>query len=279
MSPARAQRRTPTACRNGRSGQLAPVGPAVRQASRHDRRTGGRRWWSSDTSAVRVPRPATVDGPGGGRREVGMRDDEPAAGPLPYVEVTDEAYAAQAAAGFTVRREFEFAVLLSESMPAVRPLDHQHGGRGAVPGGRSSAAAPDPGYRTVLCECETDHPVAPLAGLRGCGAYWTLRLEVEALLRLAPRAARDRRRPAPRATAGRAAARRAGAGPRGGGGLAQRPRRPAGGTGRVQPDPRPHRRHHAGAALGCAGRHPAARRAGRGRGWGAGDCCARRTAR
>ncbi|WP_121676634.1 hypothetical protein [Micromonospora sp. BL4] len=107
-----------------------------------------------------------------------MRDDEPTAGPLPYVEVTDEAYAARAAAGFTVR-EFEFAVLLSGRCPRCdhattsTVIDELYR-REAAP-----AAEPDPGYRTVLCECEADHPSRP-AGLRGCGAYWTLRLEVEA---------------------------------------------------------------------------------------------------
>ncbi|MEH1168848.1 hypothetical protein V6V47_26025 [Micromonospora sp. CPCC 205539] len=107
-----------------------------------------------------------------------MRDDDPAAGPLPYVEVTEEAYAAQAAAGFTVR-EFEFAVQLSGQCPrcdhstTATLVDELY--RRESPAG----TARNPGYRTVLCECEADHPTRP-AGLRGCGAYWTLRLEVEA---------------------------------------------------------------------------------------------------
>ncbi|WP_406078902.1 hypothetical protein [Micromonospora sp. NBC_00858] len=106
-----------------------------------------------------------------------MRDDEPAAGVLPYAEVTDEAYAAQTAASFTVR-EFEFAVLLSGRCPRC---DHTTTSTVVDELYRrdTPAAAQDPGYRTVLCECETDHPARP-AGLRGCGAYWTLRLEVEA---------------------------------------------------------------------------------------------------
>ncbi|MEV4657527.1 hypothetical protein [Micromonospora sp. NPDC049301] len=106
-----------------------------------------------------------------------MRDDEPAADALPYVEVTDEAYAARAAAGFTVR-EFEFAVLLTGRCPRC---DHLMSSSvvDELYRREASAAAPDPGYRTVLCECEADHPARP-AGLRGCGAYWTLRLEVEA---------------------------------------------------------------------------------------------------
>ncbi|KAB1935319.1 hypothetical protein F8271_21835 [Micromonospora sp. ALFpr18c] len=106
-----------------------------------------------------------------------MGDDEPAAGALPYAEVTDEAYAARAAAGFAVR-EFEFAVQLSGRCPRC-----DHSMTSTLVDGLyrrdASVVASDPDYRTVLCECEADHPARPL-GLRGCGAHWTLRLEVEA---------------------------------------------------------------------------------------------------
>ncbi|MBM0233132.1 hypothetical protein JNW91_15435 [Micromonospora sp. STR1_7] len=106
-----------------------------------------------------------------------MRDDEPVAGALPYAEVTDEAYAARAAADFTVR-EFEFAVQLSGRCPRC-----DHSTTSTLVDGLyrrdAPAVAPETDYRTVLCECEADHPARP-AGLRGCGAHWTLRLEVEA---------------------------------------------------------------------------------------------------
>ncbi|WP_405430732.1 hypothetical protein [Micromonospora sp. NBC_00617] len=104
-----------------------------------------------------------------------MRDDEPVSSPLPYAEVTDEAYATQAAAGFRPQ-EFEFAVVLSGRCPrcghpsTTTLVDEVY---------RKDATAPDPGYRTLLCECAAEHPGRP-AGLRGCGAYWTLWLEVEA---------------------------------------------------------------------------------------------------
>ncbi|MEV1330038.1 hypothetical protein AB0J20_10730 [Micromonospora costi] len=105
-----------------------------------------------------------------------MQDREPAAGPLPYAEVTDDGYAARAAETFTAR-EFGPAVLLSGDCPRCRHpitvpvVDEVY--RHEVAG-----AGDDPGYRTLLCTCEADHPARP-AGLSGCGAYWTLLLEVE----------------------------------------------------------------------------------------------------
>ncbi|MGV9214717.1 hypothetical protein ACTFTM_22885 [Micromonospora sp. RB23] len=104
-----------------------------------------------------------------------MSDDGPTPSPLPYAEVTDEAYATRAAADFRAE-EFEFAVVLSGRCPrcghasATTLVDEVY---------RKDAATPDEGYRTLLCECEVEHPGCP-AGLRGCGAYWTLWLEVEA---------------------------------------------------------------------------------------------------
>ncbi|MCX5066287.1 hypothetical protein OOJ91_10405 [Micromonospora lupini] len=104
-----------------------------------------------------------------------MRDDEPGSSPLPYAEVTDEAYATQAAAGFQPQ-EFEFAVVLSGRCPRC---DHPSTTTLVDEVYRKDAATPDTGYRTLLCECDAEHPGRP-AGLRGCGAYWTLWLEVEA---------------------------------------------------------------------------------------------------
>ena len=104
-----------------------------------------------------------------------MRDDEPATGLLPYAEVTDEAYAARAAVDFTAQ-EFEYAVVLSGRCPRC---DHPSTTTLVDEVYRRDVQALDPGYRTVLCECEAEHPPRP-DGRRGCGAYWTLRLEVEA---------------------------------------------------------------------------------------------------
>ncbi|WP_433529117.1 hypothetical protein ACQPYA_22715 [Micromonospora sp. CA-263727] len=105
-----------------------------------------------------------------------MQGGEPAAGPLPYAETTDDGYAARVAETFTVR-EFGPAVLLVGDCPRCQHpiscpvVDHVY--RSDAPGGSD-----DPGYRTVLCTCEADHPSRP-EWLTGCGAYWTLRLEVE----------------------------------------------------------------------------------------------------
>ncbi|TDC28597.1 hypothetical protein E1211_27580 [Micromonospora sp. 15K316] len=103
-----------------------------------------------------------------------MHDREPAADALPYAEVTDDGYAVRAAETFTVR-EFGPALLLSGDCPRCRHpvtfpvVDHVYRHGSAIPPG-------DPGYRTVLCTCDAEHPGRP-AGPAGCGAYWTLRLE------------------------------------------------------------------------------------------------------
>lgn len=104
-----------------------------------------------------------------------MRDDEPATGLLPYAEVTDEAYGARAAVDFTPQK-FEYAVVLSGRCPRC---GHPSTTTLVNEVYRRDVPALDPGYRTVLCECEAVHPSRP-AERRGCGAYWTLRLEVEA---------------------------------------------------------------------------------------------------
>lgn len=128
--------------------------------------------------------------------------------PLPYAEVTDEAYALAAAATFTVR-EFDAAVVLSggcprcqdpitftlvdavfrrEAPPLAReapPLarDGQAASAAAapaaVPAPREATAPTAAAYRTVFCTCEVVHPYRA-EGQVGCGAYWTLRLDVEA---------------------------------------------------------------------------------------------------
>ncbi|MFG2100381.1 hypothetical protein ACGFJ5_07225 [Micromonospora echinaurantiaca] len=147
--------------------------------------------------------------------------------PLPYAEVTDEAYAREAAATFTVR-EFDAAVVLSggcprcqdpitftlvdavfrrdappapppapdgpaadtPDRPAVGTPDRpgastpdRPGAGGTVepatvPAPREATAPAAPTYRTVFCTCEVAHPFRA-EGQVGCGAYWTLRLDVE----------------------------------------------------------------------------------------------------
>ncbi|NES39786.1 hypothetical protein G3554_27240 [Micromonospora sp. PPF5-17] len=93
---------------------------------------------------------------------------------LPYAEVTDTAYAEQAASGFAARPHGP-AVLLSGACPrcghaTTSVLVDELFRREPPP------VDPDPGYRTVLCECAAEHPRRP-AGMVGCGAYWTLHLE------------------------------------------------------------------------------------------------------
>ncbi|WP_139218006.1 hypothetical protein [Micromonospora phaseoli] len=101
---------------------------------------------------------------------------EPAAEPLPYAEVTDGEYAARVAQAFTAR-QFGPAVLLSGDCPRC-----QHPIVCPIVGEIYRRDAPetssDPGYRTLLCSCAADHPARP-DGLTGCGAYWTLSMEVE----------------------------------------------------------------------------------------------------
>lgn len=131
--------------------------------------------------------------------------------PLPYAEVTDEAYAREAAVTFTVR-EFDAAVVLSggcprcqdpitftlvdavfrrDAPPAPPPAPDgpaadtpdRPGAGGTVepatvPAPREATAPAAPTYRTVFCTCEVAHPFRA-EGQVGCGAYWTLRLDVE----------------------------------------------------------------------------------------------------
>ncbi|MBX7264627.1 hypothetical protein KIF24_00165 [Micromonospora sp. Llam7] len=112
------------------------------------------------------------------REDTTVQGAEPAAEPLPYAEVTDAGYAARVAETFTVR-QFGPAVLLDGDCPRC-----QHPITCPIVGEvyRREEEAPttaDSGYRTVLCGCAADHPARP-DGLTGCGAYWTLLLEVEA---------------------------------------------------------------------------------------------------
>jgi hypothetical protein len=117
-----------------------------------------------------------VDADGRQREGASVQGREPAAQPLPYAEVTDEGYATRVAETFSVR-QFGPAVLLSGDCPRCQHpiscpiVDEVY--RREVP-----ESAGDPGYRTLLCSCAVDHPARP-DGLTGCGAYWTVTLEVE----------------------------------------------------------------------------------------------------
>ncbi|MEV2241398.1 hypothetical protein [Micromonospora sp. NPDC049891] len=105
-----------------------------------------------------------------------MRGREPVAEPLPYAEVTDDGYATRVAETFSVRR-YGPAVLLSGDCPRCQhPITCPIVGE--VYRREASQAPVDPGYRTLLCSCAADHPTRP-DGLAGCGAYWTVTLEVE----------------------------------------------------------------------------------------------------
>jgi hypothetical protein len=89
--------------------------------------------------------------------------------PLPYAEVTDDAYAAEAAATLTVS-EFGPAVVLSGGCPRCHdPFTFtlvNEVFRGETPG-------PAPVYDTIFCTCLADHPQRA-DGQAGCGAYWTV---------------------------------------------------------------------------------------------------------
>ena len=94
--------------------------------------------------------------------------------PLPYAEITDDAYGEAAAATFTVR-EFDAAVVLDGGCPRCHdPISFTL--VDAV--FRNDTAPAALGYRTVFCTCVADHP--PRADDQvGCGAYWTVRLDTE----------------------------------------------------------------------------------------------------
>jgi hypothetical protein len=94
--------------------------------------------------------------------------------PLPYAEVTDEAYAEAAAATFAVH-EFEAAVVLSGGCPRCHdPISFTL--VDAV--FRRDVPATPPSARTVFCTCVADHP-SRAEDQVGCGAYWTLLLDAE----------------------------------------------------------------------------------------------------
>ncbi|MFI6072339.1 hypothetical protein ACIA5C_12195 [Actinoplanes sp. NPDC051343] len=94
--------------------------------------------------------------------------------PLPYAEVTDDAYAQEAAATLTAR-EFGSAVVLSGGCPRCHdPFSFTL----VTEVFRDDPATPAPTYRTIFCTCVADHP--PRAeGQAGCGAYWTVELDTE----------------------------------------------------------------------------------------------------
>lgn len=92
--------------------------------------------------------------------------------PLPYLEVTDEAYATAAAQTFSVVEVEPGTLALRGPCPrcnAVIEIPHvDNVVRSALPSG----GAPE-GGEPMICTCDGLHPNRP-DGLYGCGAYWTL---------------------------------------------------------------------------------------------------------
>lgn len=105
---------------------------------------------------------------------------------LPYAEVTEQGYAETAATTFVARRVGPAVVLTGPCPRCQDPItcslvdevfrrgDPRAPARPAEPPPRDAK----PPYRTVLCTCAVAHPYRP-EGRIGCGAYWTLVLEVE----------------------------------------------------------------------------------------------------
>lgn len=102
--------------------------------------------------------------------------------PLPYREVTDDAYATAAARDFTITELTPGTLVLRGPCPRCRsvidiPLVHQvvRSSRfGVNPNPSTQRAGAQSEYvEPMMCTCEDAHPDRP-DGLYGCGAYWTL---------------------------------------------------------------------------------------------------------
>ncbi|MEU5869063.1 MULTISPECIES: hypothetical protein [unclassified Nonomuraea] len=100
--------------------------------------------------------------------------------PLPYKEVTDEAYARLAAGSFTVEEPRPGTLILRGPCPRCRAPIEIPLVSGIVRSPRAVGERlrrrPRPQQETVepmMCTCEDDHPNRP-EGRYGCGAYWTL---------------------------------------------------------------------------------------------------------
>lgn len=97
--------------------------------------------------------------------------------PLPYLEITDEKFAAQAAETFSVIDVGSGTLMLHGPCPRCETvIDIPHVDtifRSVIPdGGTHEYGEP------MMCTCEDPHPNRP-DGRYGCGAYWNLILSEE----------------------------------------------------------------------------------------------------
>jgi hypothetical protein len=98
--------------------------------------------------------------------------------PLPYAEVTDEAYAEVAARTFTVEEPHPGTVVLRGPCPRCLavidiPIVDFVVSR-SFPFAGADAMSSDVGHvESMMCTCEDPHPNRP-DGAYGCGAYWVL---------------------------------------------------------------------------------------------------------
>ncbi|MGS2644482.1 hypothetical protein [Streptosporangium sp. LJ11] len=107
--------------------------------------------------------------------------------PLPYKEITDEAYARLAADSFTVEEPYPGTLILRGPCPRCRAPIEIPLVSGIVRSSRSARdrlrrrPRPPAASETVepmMCTCEDDHPARP-EGRYGCGAYWTLTISAQ----------------------------------------------------------------------------------------------------
>lgn len=102
-----------------------------------------------------------------------MPSQTPRNGPLlPWIRVTEDAYALTAARTFTVDRSPGGTLRLSGPCPRCGTWFTLPVVSETVRGRTNSRS----GYVTVMCGCEEPHPQRP-ANRTGCGAYWNLTVE------------------------------------------------------------------------------------------------------
>ncbi|MEV4758493.1 hypothetical protein AB0J86_25775 [Micromonospora sp. NPDC049559] len=104
---------------------------------------------------------------------------------LPYAEVTEPGYAERAAATFQAARPAPGTLLLTGPCPRcgtviqVPVVDGVYKTTGRFRVGGRREPAPSERLEPLICTCEEEHPGRP-AGRAGCGAYWLLRITVDA---------------------------------------------------------------------------------------------------
>jgi hypothetical protein len=97
-------------------------------------------------------------------------------GPLPYLEITQDGYAEQAARTFSIEEAEPGDYVLRGPCPRCGAVVDIPVVAGIFDGSRSLAHRPQPGdggkfTEPVICTCEDDHPNRPPERF-GCGAYW-----------------------------------------------------------------------------------------------------------